>query len=171
MPPASINELFGIVESSAFFLEFNLANDVAWLRQFFIHSNSATARLILYVRADASHAARIVDEVAELLQVDTDPAELHPYDAAIAAYLLVLEASNLEALKCALGLVRNAHPPNLWWTYRAYNHLLLLLPRETTMRSPAEFASYVEGEAGRARFEGASEETPTDTKRGCISLG
>jgi len=131
MATTALNELFAEIESVDFSAQLSPANDLYCLTQL-MANNPAFSRLVLLARVNIRVAREVREEAEALLAEQADPNYLHPHDRAIAAYLFALQASNIVELVAALKAVYNSQPPNLWWTYRAYNHLLKVLPSAAT---------------------------------------
>ena len=131
MPTTRLAELFAQIDGLDFAAELSIANSALWIATF-VKNNKATRELTLMARIDNEVAHQVGQHVDDLLLKQTDPKLLHPFDKAVAAYLLILHDSNVHELVQSLKVVYDGRPPNLWWTYRIYNHLLALLPAATT---------------------------------------
>lgn len=129
-----VSSMFGSIESSDFCPDLPLASDVESVGRL-LRRNRLVKLLISVAQMDAANAELVSERVQALLRAPADSSHLSPYDTALATYLLVLYDSNLPELTKALGAVYEVQPPNLWWTYRVYNHLLPLMSGDATLVS------------------------------------
>ncbi len=109
---------------------------------------------IVSVGSDPGLARAVLDRIRELLSIEVDPTKLHPFDAAVATYLLVLGEANLNSLREALGAVEQCDLPNLFWAYAAYG---LLTPRVESVDTVTLGAS---GEAHQPPSQGSPQDPP-----------
>lgn len=131
-----VSSMFGSIESPDFCPDLPLANDVESVGRL-LRRNRLVQLLTSIAQMDATNAKLVSERVEALLRAPADSSHLSPYDTALAAYLLILYDSNLPELTKALEAVYEVQPPNLWWTYRVYNHLLPLMSGDATLVSSA----------------------------------
>lgn len=114
MEAQGIDALLERAESSGVFAEFALCSDA---QDFIMVAQSlhVTQRLTQMIASDRYYGEHLVERVGELLDMEVDRQRRHPFDHAIALYLLVLSQTDVQLLGEALQPVRRSRLPNLWF--------------------------------------------------------
>ena len=125
MSETLMDDLFQYAESPDLFVQASITNTVNSLRDLLL-SSPAVANGVRLAQSDIELATLVLKRMQKLLTsglAGITERYRHPYDVALATYLLVLHQSNAEAFEAALESVRGSALPNLFWAYAMYNLL------------------------------------------------
>lgn len=122
-----IEDVVQAIEASSTAAEFTLCTDI---HDFEVVAQSLPVvdRLRQMVAADSAVAELLAARAVDLLAEETPLDRRHPFDHAIAIYLLVLSWTNVRCLAPPLREVLESRLPNLWFSLMAALHLRQELP-------------------------------------------
>jgi hypothetical protein len=114
------DELMEIVESLDYSMNINILSGfkilIHWLAK-----DEILSQLIALAKQSKSHREAIYQRLLQLLPSNPEPDYLHPHDAAITAYLYVLDKT--EAAQTEQVIKRILETGQLWWAKRLALHL------------------------------------------------
>ena len=116
-----LDTIFREVESAEFAWELGLSGSRARAMRALVRSPTVR-KLLNAVRKD-NDAARVVASRIETLVGEIDPRYTHPFDAAIAAYLMTLNTL-FPYLASTLGPLVAQQRQNLWWSVPVVDNFL-----------------------------------------------
>lgn len=127
MAGMGIEDVLQAIESEGTGAEFALCTD---LHDMLVvaYSLPVVERLRQMAAGDTAVAEMLVSRVDELLREDVKSDTRHPYDHAIALYLVVLSWTNVDLLGVAIEDVLSSKLSTLWFALIAALHLRAAIP-------------------------------------------
>jgi hypothetical protein len=120
-----MEDFFGYAESGSIRDKSTSFNSLATFSAYFERSDEFKRAINVYL-ANSSIAAQLIsDRIVRLFEVRSEGSYLHPYDTAIAVYLLLLYKVDTKKSLDMLGTLRGKDLSNYWWT----RHLLGILSK------------------------------------------
>lgn len=126
------SEIAAGIESVEFKFVANQAAGLSLFRE--IVEEQASFRSLVEIAAKGQNAARITKRILELAALHTDSRYVHPYDTAIAAYLMALEKVQSEFLLVAVISVLPLR--QTWWSMRIAENIFRASLLESTLTIP-----------------------------------
>jgi hypothetical protein len=127
----NLNKYFEMIERPTFTAMFTAANN-AYTYKMIFESNVVIRSFINDVRIDTEGSKDVFQRIKRLIAVQYDKNISHPYDDAIAVYLLILSKTSVDNFINATNEITTKKISNLYWTYMILNDLGMSATNEIT---------------------------------------
>lgn len=116
-----LQELFQLLESLEFSARVNIASDPRVFRMV-VRAEAPYRELVEKLSSSEDAQFEVAERTLKLADVLFDEGYEHPHDAAIATYLLALEATNSKLARSTAQTIRDL--PRGWWSRIVSEHLI-----------------------------------------------
>ncbi len=112
----ALNDFFAKCENGDLLIRLGLVNDFSSFRRILTRDE-----LFVFLKQEISVSSlNLIEQIKERIinlvdSTENDPSKLHPYDVAIAAYLLLISEVNQEEADNLSSLIQNKEINNAWW--------------------------------------------------------
>jgi hypothetical protein len=117
-----IKLMFKYLESHEFSAEINVYSDLRSIEKGILSNQKVAALIKLCLENTINALEEIFERISNLTNMSIDPRYESPWDAALAAYLIVLQSVDRYSALLAANIVSRA--PQTWWAGKISNRLL-----------------------------------------------